>query len=177
MDKGHAQVTLRDVARVSGVSHQTVSRVVNTHPNVAEHTRDRVLQTIAELGYQRNPAARQLATGRSELVGIISYGVTYYGPTQMLSSIESALRKQRFGLVLASLSEHTMSELERAIRYVQAQSVDGVVIITPLEADVSHIKRLCQKAPFVLVGVPAGDAVDTAADRRPPSSARRATRV
>ena len=55
-----------DVARLAGVSHQTVSRVINAHPNVAEATRRRVQQAITELGYRRNVAARTLVTRRFE---------------------------------------------------------------------------------------------------------------
>lgn len=163
MSETTSQVTLRDVARVSGVSHQTVSRVINAHPNVAARTRDKVLSTIETLGYRRNSAARQLVTGKSNSVGIISYGVTYYGPAQMLSSIESALRLQGFGLVFASLSDITLADLEQAIHYVQEQSVDGVVMITPLEVDISDIRRLCQGTPFVLVDAPAGQGAPTVA--------------
>lgn len=54
---------MRDVARLAGVSHQTVSRVINGHPNVAPQTRERVEQAIAELGYRPNLAARALRTG------------------------------------------------------------------------------------------------------------------
>ena len=56
------------VARLAGVSHQTVSRVLNGHPNVKEQTRVRVRAAIAELGYRPNRAARALVTGRSQLL-------------------------------------------------------------------------------------------------------------
>ena len=56
--------SMTDVARLAGVSHQTVSRVLNDHPNVREQTRMRVRAAIAELGYRPNRAARTLVTGR-----------------------------------------------------------------------------------------------------------------
>src|SRR3954449_11046142 len=57
---------MTDVARLAGVSHQTVSRVLNGHPNVREQTRNRVRAAISELGYRPNRAAKALVTGRSQ---------------------------------------------------------------------------------------------------------------
>ncbi|HEY5453882.1 MAG TPA: LacI family DNA-binding transcriptional regulator, partial [Acidothermaceae bacterium] len=55
---------MTDVAQLAGVSHQTVSRVINKHPSVTATTRTRVLAAIEELGYRRNSAARTLVTGK-----------------------------------------------------------------------------------------------------------------
>src|ERR1700754_4679112 len=63
---------MTDVARLAGVSHQTVSRVVNGSPHVSEHTRPRVLAAMEELGSRRNAAARALATRRSGTLGVIT---------------------------------------------------------------------------------------------------------
>ena len=63
---------MADVAARAGVSHQTVSRVINGHPNVAPHTRERVLRAIAELGYRPNTAARALVTGSTRTIGLVT---------------------------------------------------------------------------------------------------------
>ena len=60
-----------DVARLAGVSHQTVSRVINDHPRVSPDTRQRVQAAMQELGYRPNRAARALARGRSDQIGIV----------------------------------------------------------------------------------------------------------
>ena len=146
--------TLRDVARISGVSYQTVWRVVNDHPSVASGTRQRVLNVVDELHYQPNPAARQLVTGKSQTIGVISYGLRHYGPAQMFTSIERALRTHKYGLVAASLDELNLGELEQAIRYVKRQLVEGIVIIVPLEINASKVKALCGVTPFILVDAP-----------------------
>ncbi len=65
------RVTLKDVAKVAGVSPKTVSRVVNDQGEIREATRERVLAAIQELGYRPNRLARSLTTGRTQAVGII----------------------------------------------------------------------------------------------------------
>src|ERR1700759_408952 len=85
---------MTDVARLAGVSHQTVSRVLNDHPNVREQTRLRVQAAIIELGYRPNKAARLLVTGTSQVIGVVSRSSTLYGPAATLSSLaEEAVRR------------------------------------------------------------------------------------
>ena len=81
-----------DVARVAGVSHQTVSRVVNNLPDVSSSTGEKVLAAIEQLGYRRNSAARALRTRRSTTLGIISGGSARLGPVRTLMELESAAR-------------------------------------------------------------------------------------
>src|SRR3954467_12607808 len=83
-------VTMADVARTLGLSHQTVSRVLNDHPSVHPDTRARVLKAIEELGYRRNTAARALVTRRSQTVGVVSFDTALYGPASTLAGIEDA---------------------------------------------------------------------------------------
>ena len=64
-------VTIAEVAASAGVSYQTVSRVVNGHPNVAGPTRQMVQQTIARLGYRPNAFARSLVQRRTRIVGVL----------------------------------------------------------------------------------------------------------
>lgn len=71
---------MADVAREAGVSHQTVSRVLNAHPSVRGETRARVLAAIDKLGYRRNPAARALVTRNSRTFGVVSVAVRPTGP-------------------------------------------------------------------------------------------------
>ena len=74
---------MADVARLAGVSHQTVSRVVNDHPNVAPQTRDLVLAAISQLAYRPNAAARTLVTRRTHTLGVISCDTDLFGPASM----------------------------------------------------------------------------------------------
>src|SRR5450759_4490735 len=87
---GHAErhPGMIDVARVAGVSYQTVSRVVNKLPDVSSSTREKVLAAIEQLGYRRNSAARALKTRRSTTLGIVSGGSARLGPVRTLLELE-----------------------------------------------------------------------------------------
>jgi len=65
------RVTLKDVAKVAGVSIKTVSRVVNNQGEISEATKQRVLDAINQLGYKPNQLARSLITGKTQTIGII----------------------------------------------------------------------------------------------------------
>lgn len=98
---------MADVAEVAGVSHQTVSRVLNDFPGVRPQTRARVLAAIGELGYRRNVAARTLAANRSGTIGLITSGSGEVGPTQIALSVESAARTASYSLSTVTLREVT----------------------------------------------------------------------
>jgi DNA-binding LacI/PurR family transcriptional regulator len=84
----HRRPTMVDVARLAGLSHQTVSRVLNDQPGVIPDTRERVLAAIEELGYRRNAFARALVTSRTRLLGVVVYGTSWYGPAGTLHGIQ-----------------------------------------------------------------------------------------
>src|SRR6266404_7759310 len=78
--RGHRPAVMTDVAKLAGVSHQTVSRVLHDSPHVRRGTRDRVLAAIRQLDYRPNPVAQALVTGRSRSLGVVSFDTTLYGP-------------------------------------------------------------------------------------------------
>ena len=94
-----------DVARLAGVSQQTVSRVVNGHTNVAPEIRERVERAIAQLRYRRNSAARSLATSRSMNLGVLSYALSVHGPALALFGIADEARRNGYATSLVSIAE------------------------------------------------------------------------
>ena len=84
---------LHDVARLAGVSHQTVSRVINGSPRLRPETRARVEAAIDELGYRPNLAARALVTNRSHLVGVIVTGPDLFGPRSAHEAVSVAAKE------------------------------------------------------------------------------------
>ena len=97
--------TLHDVARLSGVSYQTVSLVINNHPYVSDDTRQRVQQAIEQLDYRPNRAAQSLAGTKSHTLAMTTFGLNNYGPAQMVINIEQASRAAGYDLILANVND------------------------------------------------------------------------
>jgi DNA-binding LacI/PurR family transcriptional regulator len=142
---------MADVARLAGVSHQTVSRVLNDHPNVRPRTRESVLAAIRELGYRRNAAARTLVTGRTNTIGVISFGSTLYGPASMLHSIERAAHS-KFSVLIASLPRLDKRSMLAAADRLLDQRVDGIIVIAQLASAVRALTAIAGDVPLVGVG-------------------------
>ncbi|TKV57421.1 LacI family transcriptional regulator [Nakamurella flava] len=150
---------LYDVARLAGVSHQTVSRVVNHHPHVRVSTRHKVMTAIAELGYRSNAAARTLVTRRSNTIGVITSAAPLWGPIGTLVALERAARDTGFGVNVAGMASIDPAVVDATLRRFVDQGVDGIVVVAP-EAAVSHIAEpFVTDVPVVLVAAGAEPAV------------------
>ena len=88
------RVTIREIARMCGVSVQTVSRVINRRPDVAPETRRAVEAAIAKTGFQPNAVARSLVQRRSYTLGVIAAGLPYFGVAQTLNGITAESETQ-----------------------------------------------------------------------------------
>lgn len=122
---------MTDVAKLCGVSKMTVSRVLNGRPRVSPQTRARVLAAMAELNYRPHSAARALVTGRSRVLGVISFNTALYGPASTLAGIEEAAREAGYFVSIATLKPGTPWTARAVAEHLRAQAVDGVVISAP----------------------------------------------
>ncbi len=142
---------MTDVASLAGVSHQTVSRVINKHPNVTPTTRTRVLAAIEELGYRRNNAARALVTGRSQTLGVVTLNSTLYGPASTLYGIEQAALESDYFVTVASLRSTDRPAVRQAIARLVDQGVEGVIVIAPVDSVVEALADLPRDLRVVAV--------------------------
>ncbi|MDR2379047.1 MAG: LacI family transcriptional regulator [Bifidobacteriaceae bacterium] len=140
-----------DVARLAGVSHQTVSRVLNDSPAVAEATRRRVADAIAAVGYRRNQAARQLATARSRIIGLITPRTSLYGPSRSTLAIEAAARERGYWVSLVSLPQATAQAMADALGHFLELAVDAVAVIAPNPAVLHALAAAPDLPPAVAV--------------------------
>src|SRR3712207_4410917 len=122
---------MADVAQAAGVSHQTVSRVINRSESVRPETRERVLAAMRELEYRPNPVARALVTGRSRTLGVVSFDTTLFGPASTLFGIERAAHDAGYFVSIVSLRALTRSSVLSAVERLRAQGVDGILVIAP----------------------------------------------
>jgi DNA-binding LacI/PurR family transcriptional regulator len=142
---------MADVARLAGVSHQTVSRVLNDHPNVRAPTRDRVLAAIRELAYRPNAAARTLVTRRTHTLGVITVDTMLYGPTSMLYGFERAAHDAYFVSIASLPALDPASMLEAVDRFV-GQGVEGIIVIATHDSGVAALAHVPPKVPLVALG-------------------------
>ncbi|WP_309135380.1 LacI family DNA-binding transcriptional regulator [Cellulomonas sp.] len=141
-----------DVARLAGVSHQTVSRVLNDHPNVRAETRDRVLSAIEQLGYRRNTVARALVTRRTGAIGVVTEDSPLYGPTMTLIALENAARGQGMYVSVATVTRWDVATVQGSLEHYMDQGVDGVVVIASHDEAVRAVQSFRARVPVVMVG-------------------------
>ncbi|GHE13921.1 LacI family DNA-binding transcriptional regulator [Klenkia taihuensis] len=142
---------MADVAQLAGVSHQTVSRVVNEHPYVKEETRAKVLAAMAKLDYRPNLTARALARRQSDTIGVIAFDTTLHGPASTLFSLEQAARTAGYEVHVVTVPDPEPQAFADAVERLVAQSVCGVVVLAPQRAAVRVMAGLPADLPAVAV--------------------------
>jgi DNA-binding LacI/PurR family transcriptional regulator len=120
---------MADVARLAGVSHQTVSRVVNGHPSIRPATRERVEDAIRQLGYRPNSVARALVTRRSGTIGVIATNGGLWGPSTVHRTVQAAARESGYFVSSVNLPDVTREDLAAAVEHLRDHSVEGIVMI------------------------------------------------
>lgn len=117
--------TIRDVAREAGVSHQTVSRVLNDHPKVAPKTRAHVLQVMKAMGYKRNLAAQMLTTQHSNTIQIITLDAEFHlDVTQFTQPVKQA----GYSAVITNCTHESFA---KTLDEAAARMVDGIMLYAP----------------------------------------------
>lgn len=143
-------LTIREIARQSGVSVATVSRVLNGHPHVAEHTREEVMRHVRAGSYETNRTARALAGGRTGLIGLTVpfFDAEYF--MQMVVGASAAL-EDRDARFVVNLTEHQHDREISLLKRVLHGSTDGAILILPIEtnAELQALKRW--GCPFVVI--------------------------
>ncbi|GAB6940416.1 LacI family DNA-binding transcriptional regulator [Isoptericola variabilis] len=142
---------IRQVAQLAGVSHMTVSRVLNDHPNIREATRRRVEEAIEQLGYRPNMAARALATQRSRRIGVLVESAATFGPTSTLYAVESAARAAQYEV--SSVLLHAGEEItpQEAVDHLIALGVDALCVVAPRSSSIAALRRIDVGVPVLVV--------------------------
>jgi LacI family transcriptional regulator, galactose operon repressor len=144
-------VTIKDVARLSGVSSMTVSRVINRSERVSAETRQRVEQAIAELGYVPSRLARGLIRQRTGTLALIVPDVANPFFTLIVRGAEDAARRSDYRIILCDSRADLTIERE-VIQEMIAHRVEGIAIAPVSDHSRSHLRRLAKFGmPFVLI--------------------------
>ncbi len=140
-----------DVARLAGVSHQTVSRVVNDLPNVRPATRARVEDAIKQLRYRPSATARSLVTRRSRTIGLITTGSPDYGPSSTLLGFNEAARKARYLVSISSMLEADVASMRSSVELLLSQNVEAIVLIAAHRGALEAIQGIDLGVPLLAV--------------------------
>jgi len=140
-----------DVARLAGVSHQTVSRVVNDLPNVRPSTRARVEDAIKQLRYRPSATARSLVTRRSRTIGLITTGSPDYGPSSTLLGFNEAARKARYLVSISSMLEADVASMRSSVELLLSQNVEAIVLIAAHRGALEAIQGIDLGVPLLAV--------------------------
>lgn len=122
----NGRVPISQVAEVAGVSAQTVSRVVNKRPGVASDTRQRVLNVISELGYRPSRAAQALRGG-GRTIGVVGFGLEYFGPSRTLVGISNGASLLDYEIMLELVQDPEDFDVEQILDKMLASHVNGIV--------------------------------------------------
>lgn len=142
---------MADVARLAGVSHQTVSRAINGSKNIRRSTRAKVERAIHDLGYRPNTAARMLVTSRSKTIGIIGSNSAFWGPASIQYSVEEAARASGYFTSLVTLAAVTHDELRDALDYLDHQSVEALIMIVTQQEALAVVRSMGISIPLIVV--------------------------
>jgi DNA-binding LacI/PurR family transcriptional regulator len=148
---GVEKPNIRQVAQLAGVSHMTVSRVLNDHPNIRESTRRRVQEAIEELGYRPSLTARALATQRSHRIGVLVESATTFGPTSTLYAVESAARASGYEVSSVFLQAGAKITPQEAVDHLVALGVDALCVVAPRSSSIADLRRIAVGVPVLVV--------------------------
>lgn len=148
---------MADVAHLAGVSKQTVSRVLNDHPAVRAETRAAVLEAMRSLGYRPSRSARSLASGRTRMLGVISFDAARYGPASTLTAINTAA--QTAGYLVSSIALDTADRdtVVQAVDRLSAEGADGIIAIAPQRPVATALAGARPDTPLVMLDNGLGD--------------------
>lgn len=149
--RGWQRPSIYDVANHAGVSHMTVSRVLNGHPNIRESTRERVLKAIDEMNYTRSSIARALATRRAMRIGVLVDSPVQFGPNSTLRALESAARDVGYALSAFSISEEKDAGIDSGVMELVTQGVDGLCVIAPRASSLDVLRQQSTGLPTIVV--------------------------
>lgn len=145
-----AKPTINDVARVSGVSKKTVSRVINKSPLLNQTTREKVEAVIAELGFVPNLQARALALRRNFLIGLIHDNPNAQMVLGVQEGILQTIRDTEFALVVRPVDRHSPKLLDDIRHFIEQQRLYGVLLLPPISEN-DGLAALCRELGCSLV--------------------------
>lgn len=157
--------SMYDVAALAGVSHQTVSRVLNNHPSIREETRAKVVRAMEQVNYTPNAMARALATNRTHRIGVLIDGAAHYGPSTALRGFEQAARAEGYSVDAVSVEE--TGDPGVGVEQLLLQGAEALCVIAPRIRSLESVRAVMRDLPVLVVTAgSAPDRLTAAVDQR-----------
>lgn len=125
------RITIKEVAKAADVSIQTVSRVINNHPDVSDETRQKIQQVIVDLDYRPSALARSLIQQRTCTLGVVTAGLKYIGPSFTLNGITSKAEQYGYAILLEELPGFHVNQVTQRMDSLLARHADGIIWAMP----------------------------------------------
>ena len=151
------RVSMADVARLAGVSAQTVSRVSTGHPGVVGSTRQHVLAAMRQLGYRPNSAARALKNGEFRTIGVILFNLSTTGNSRTLEAIATHAAEQGYAITLIPVAAPTQDQVLGAFTRLGELAVDAAIVVMEVHLLDAVTVNLPPGIQVVVVDSDAGD--------------------
>jgi LacI family transcriptional regulator len=142
--------TIYDVAKRAGVSHQTVSRMLQGYEGIRPETRARVQAALDELEYRPNLAARSLATNRSRRIGALVYELLEVGPSKTIQGASDAARHAGYLLDIVTLDPRDDTAVDQALSVLRTQDLAGIVAFAPMDLLADRIQHAGFAVPVLM---------------------------
>ncbi|MFS1461897.1 LacI family transcriptional regulator [Vibrio lentus] len=154
-------ITFKDVAKLAGVSTQTVSRVTNGSQDVAESTRNKVNAAIKQLGYVPNKGAQMLSRAKSTSVGLVTLDMALHGAAMIANGVRMQAHDMSYGVAFSVVAEPNLANTREAIRELMAQQVDSIILNVPLKStDAELLVEQYQHLNLIFIDVPSNSQVN-----------------
>jgi len=135
-------ITIKDIAKVLGISPSTVSRALKDHPDISQSTKDQVNKLAVEMNYRPNPIALSLRSKKSNVIGVVIPQIVHYFFSSVISGIEKVANEYGYSVIISQSSESYVKEVEVCQTFLHS-IIDGLLISVSKETDhYDHIKLL-----------------------------------
>lgn len=143
---GTMNITIKDIARLAGVSYSTVSKALNDSPLVRPDTKQRIVELASQLGYQPNIAAKSLVSRRSMTVGVVLPSLERVALSALVGRINDELAARGYECLLSILP------LASANKLFQRLQIDGIVVFEDISPEEKHIEPVMTDIPVLSIG-------------------------
>jgi len=149
-------ITIKDIAKITGVSHSTVSRALGGNSLISEETSLRIRKVARELGYQPSAAARSLKTNQTKVIGVIVNSIDDPFFSEILFGIEDAAQQAGYSLFIAA-SHYDLLREQNIVQTMMEQRTDGVIICSSSFSADKGRQLLANGFPVVVVNYKANE--------------------